>query len=130
MDVRFKNSMYLLNMVPSKAIPKTPFEPWKPGLRHLHVWSCSTELRIYNPHEKKLDSRTTSGFFINYLEKSKRYRFYYLNHNTKIVEIENARFIENGEVSGSEVPRNVVIQEVRVQVPLPITSFKVVPQIV
>ena len=75
---------------------------------------------------KKIDSRTISGFFIGYPEKSNGYRFYCPNHNTRIVETENARFIENGEVSGSETPRNVVIQEVRVQVPLPITSFKVV----
>ncbi|TYK14839.1 reverse transcriptase [Cucumis melo var. makuwa] len=53
--------------VPSKSVPKTPFELWtrrKPSLRHLHVWGCQAEARIYNPHEKKLDSRTTSDFFI------------------------------------------------------------------
>ena len=35
-----KTTIYLLNRVPSKAIPKTPFELWigkKPSLRHLHV---------------------------------------------------------------------------------------------
>jgi len=31
-----------------------------------------------------------------------------------IVEIENARFIENGETSGSEASRNVEIKKVRV----------------
>ena len=54
-----KTSMYLLNRVPTKAVPKTPFELWtnrKPSLRHLHVWGCPAEARVYNPHEKKLDS--------------------------------------------------------------------------
>ena len=54
-----KTAMYLQNRVPSKAIPKTPFELWinrKPSLRHLHVWDCLIEARVYNPHEKKLDS--------------------------------------------------------------------------
>ena len=40
-----KTSMYLLNMVPIKVAPKTPFELWtnkKPSLKHLHVWGCLT----------------------------------------------------------------------------------------
>ena len=35
-----KTALYLLNRVPSKAVPKTPFELWtrrKPSLRHLYV---------------------------------------------------------------------------------------------
>ena len=54
-----KNAVYLLNRIPSKAVPKNPFELWsgrKPSLRHLHVWGCLAEARMYNPHEKKLDS--------------------------------------------------------------------------
>ncbi|RVW60458.1 Retrovirus-related Pol polyprotein from transposon TNT 1-94 [Vitis vinifera] len=72
----------------------------KPSLRHLHVWGCPTEARIYNPHEKKLDFKTISGYFIGYPMKSKGYRFYCPNHSTKIVETSNARFIENGEIRG------------------------------
>ena len=116
-----KTTMYLLNRVPSKAVQKTPFELWtgrKPSLRHLHVWGCQAEIRVYNPHEKKLDARTISGYFIGYLEKSKGYRFYCPTHSTRIVETGNARFIENGETNGSEASRNVEIKEVRVQVPL------------
>ena len=128
-----KTAVYLLNRVPSKAVPKTPFELWirrKPSLRHLHVWGCLTEVRVYNPHEKKLDSRSISGYFIGYPEKSKGFRFYCPNHSTRIVETGNARFIENSEISGSDNLRNVDIQEVRVQVPMPITSNKIVVPIV
>nr|KYP40054.1 Retrovirus-related Pol polyprotein from transposon TNT 1-94 [Cajanus cajan] len=129
-----KTAMYLLNRVPSKAVPKTPFELWigrKPSLRHLHVWGCPAEIRFYNPKEKKLDARTISGYFIGYPEKSKGYRFYCPNHTTRIIETGNARFIENGEVSGSETPRKVEIQEMRVQVPLTCISNKVVvPQVI
>jgi hypothetical protein len=129
-----KTAVYLLNRVHSKAVPKTPFELWtgrKPSLRHLHVCGCPEEARIYNPHEKKLDFKTISGYFIGYPAKSKGYRFYCPTHSTKIVETGNARFLENCEISGSDKPQNVVIQEVRVQVPLPIT-FKenVVPTVV
>ena len=56
-----KTAVYLLNRVPSKAVPETPLELWpgrKSSLRHLHIWGA----RIYNPHEKKLDSRKISGY--------------------------------------------------------------------
>ena len=36
----------------------------------------------------------------------------------RIVETGNERFIENGEISGSTVPRDMEIKEDRVQVPL------------
>ncbi|RVW88179.1 Copia protein [Vitis vinifera] len=62
-----KTAMYILNRVPSKVVPKTPFELWT--------------------------------------DKSKGYRFYCPNHSVRIVETANARFLENGEISGSNEPR-------------------------
>ena len=112
--------MYILNRVPSKVVPKTPFVLWtgrKPSLRHIHIWGCPAEARIYNPHEKKLDSRTISGYFIGYPDKSKGYRFYCPNHSVRIVETGNARFLENGEISGSNEPRKVDVEEIRVDIP-------------
>ena len=99
-----KTTMYLLNKVPSKAISKTPFKQWtrrKPYLKHLHAQGYLAKTRIYNPYEKKLDFRTTSGDFIGYPKKSKGYRFYYLNHSLRVVESENAGCIENGNISRS-----------------------------
>ena len=115
-----KTAMYILNRVPSKAVPKTPFELWtgrKPSLRHIHIWGCPVEARIYNPHEKKLDSRTISRYFIGYPDKSKEYKFYCPNHSVRIVETGNARFLENGEISGSNEPRKVDVEEIRVDIP-------------
>ncbi|RVW35834.1 Retrovirus-related Pol polyprotein from transposon TNT 1-94 [Vitis vinifera] len=100
-----KTAMYILNRVPSKAVPKTPFELWtgrKPSLRHIHIWGCPAEARIYNPHEKKLDSRTVSGYFIGYPDKSK---------------------------GGSNEPRKVDIEEIRVDIPPPFLPQEIiVPQ--
>jgi hypothetical protein len=56
-----------------------------------------------------LDSRTTNGFFNGYPEKSKRYKFYCPNYNTRIVNTKNDKFIENDEVSESKTPHNVEI---------------------
>ncbi|RVW95334.1 Retrovirus-related Pol polyprotein from transposon TNT 1-94 [Vitis vinifera] len=106
-----KTAVYILNRVPTKVVPKTPFEllkGWKPSLRHMRVWRCSSEVRIYNPQEKKLDPRTISGYFIGYAEKSKEYRFYCPSHNTRIVESRNAKFLEYDLVSGSDQFRNIV----------------------
>ncbi|CAJ2666407.1 unnamed protein product [Trifolium pratense] len=106
-----KTAVYILNRVPSKAVPKTPFElfkGWKPSLRHMRVWGCPSEVRIYNPQEKKLDPRTISGYFIGYAERSKGYRFYCPSHTTRIVESRNAKFLEDHLTSGSDHIRNIV----------------------
>ena len=47
--------------------------------------------------------------------------FYYSNHSMGIVKNEKTRFIQNGEISGSTVPRDVEIKEVRVRVLLTVT---------
>ena len=112
-----KTTMYLLNRVLSKIVSKTLFELWtgrKPSLRHLHVWGYLAKVRIYNLHEKKLDSRTTNDFFIGYPKKSRGYKFYCPDYSTRIVETRNARFIENCDINGSVKPCKVGIQEVRV----------------
>ena len=100
-----KMAVYILNRVPTKAVSKTPFDSfkgWKPSLRHIHVWGCPSEVRIYNPQEKKLDPRTISGYFIGYAERSKGYRFYCPSHSTRFVESRNAKFLENDLISGSD----------------------------
>jgi len=85
-----------------------------PSIRNLHVWGCQTEIRVYNPQQRKFDARTISGYFISYLEKSKGYMFYFPNYSMRIVETGNVRFVEISEISGSTIPRDVEIKEVRV----------------
>ena len=128
-----KTVAYLLNRVPSKAVSKTPYELWtrrKSSLRHLNTWGSLVEIRIYNPHEKKLSARTVNGYFIGYLEKSKGYIFYCPNHNIGIVESGNARFIENGQTSGTGEPRKVDVQETWVETFTPSVSPPVVAPLV
>ena len=71
-----KTAAHILNRVPSKSVPKTPFELWngrKPPLNYLKVWGCPAEAKLFDPQQKKLDSKTTSCHFIGYPEKSKGY---------------------------------------------------------
>ena len=38
-----KTVVHILNHVPTKVVPKTPYESWvgwKPTLNYLHVWGC------------------------------------------------------------------------------------------
>ena len=47
-----KTIVYILNSVPTKVVTKTPFELFKggkPSLRHMRIWGCPSEVRVYNP---------------------------------------------------------------------------------
>ena len=81
-------------------------------MRHLDVWGCQAEIGCKN----------NCGYFNCYPTKSKGYMFYCPTYIIRIVKNGNARFIENGETSGSEASQNVEIKEVRVQDPLTSTS--------
>ena len=44
-----KTANYILNRVPRKSVPKTPFELWtsrKPSLNHFRVYGCPSEVRL------------------------------------------------------------------------------------
>jgi hypothetical protein len=46
-----KTTIHILNKVPSKSVPKTPYELWtgrKPTPNYLHIRGCPAEGRILN----------------------------------------------------------------------------------
>ncbi|KAL8132005.1 hypothetical protein AgCh_007768 [Apium graveolens] len=54
-----ETSAYLLNKVPSKSIPQTPYEIWKerkPSLKHVKIWGCPAYVKKVDPD--KLKSRS------------------------------------------------------------------------
>ena len=90
-----KNAIHIFNRVPSKSVPKMPYELWtgrKPALNYLHVWGCPAEVKVFNPNLVKLDSKTISYYFIGYQEKSKDYYFCRPDRYTKFVETRHAVF--------------------------------------
>ena len=106
-----KTTLYILNRISTKVVSKTPFEiwkGWKPSLNHTRVWDCPAEVRVYNPHERKLDPRTITAYFVGYAEKSKGYKFYCPSHTTRFVESRNAKFLENDLISGSDQSHDLV----------------------
>jgi hypothetical protein len=69
-----KTTIYILNRVPSKSVPKTPYELWtgrEPSLNHLCVGGIPAEAKVFIPNIGKLDSKTICCYFIAYPERSK-----------------------------------------------------------
>ena len=93
-----KTAIHILNRVPSKSVPKTPYELWTGrvlSLNHLRVGGSPVEAKVFNPNIGKLDPKTVSCHFIGYLEKLKGFRFYCPDRHTKFVEMRNAIFLED-----------------------------------
>ena len=72
-----ETTVYLLNRVPTKSIPNTPYELWigkKPSLNHLKLWVCPTHVRKSNM--VKLGLRSDRCLFVGYLKMSTGFYFY------------------------------------------------------
>jgi hypothetical protein len=127
-----KTAIHILNRVPSKSVPKTPYELWTgrvPSLKYLRVWGCPAEAKIFNPNLGKLDPKTVSCHFIGYPDRSKGYRFYCPNKHTKFVETRHAEFLEDYLIRGSKVAQEISLEEKRVYAPTPMLQeqFFVLP---
>jgi len=108
-----KTTVYLFNREPSKTVIKTLYELCSgesPSIRHLHVWGCPAKARLSILHEKKLDSRTFSCFFIGYSETSRGFRFY-CPSTKNIKGTNNAKFIEKIQNSGSQLHKDFTFEE-------------------
>jgi hypothetical protein len=75
------------------------------------VWGCPSEVRIYNPQEKKLDPRNINEYFIGYTKRFKGYKFYCPSHNIRIVESRNAKFLKNDLISENNQTKNIFFSE-------------------
>ncbi|RDX66847.1 hypothetical protein CR513_54347, partial [Mucuna pruriens] len=66
--------------------------------------------RPYRLHERKLDSRIISCYFVGYVKRSRGYKFYDPTSRS-FFETGNARTIEEVEFEKDEKIRNVVFEE-------------------
>jgi hypothetical protein len=115
-----KTAIHILNRVPCKSVPKTPYELWTervPSLKHLHVWESPAEVKVFNSNIGKLDLKTVNYHFIVYPEKSKGFRFYCPDRYTKFLETRHVVFLEDEMMRGSMVARKIDLEEKRVYVP-------------
>jgi hypothetical protein len=117
-----KIAIHTLNRVPSKLVPKIPYELWTgrvPSLRHLTVWGSPAEAKVFNPNIAMLDPKTVTCHFIGYPDRSKGYRFYCPKKYTKFVETRHALFLEDELMRRSMVARKIDLEEKRVHAPNP-----------
>ena len=105
-----KTTIHILNRVPSKSVPKTPYELCtgnEPSLNYLRVWGCLAEAKVFNPNIGKLDYKIVNCHFIGYPENSKGYRCYCPDRQTKFIETRHAVFLEDDMIRGSIVAREI-----------------------
>ncbi|GJU38249.1 zinc finger, CCHC-type containing protein [Tanacetum coccineum] len=133
-------------MVPNKRNKIAPYELWtnkKPNLNYLRVWGYRAVVRLPDPKLKTLGERGIECIFVGYVEHSKAFRFFVIEHNesvliNSIIEsrdaiVEENRFssvlrpslrILNGteDVGGSVVPEEVTEEVVQQSKPKLIKS--------
>ena len=78
-------------------------------------------MRPYNPHSKKLDQKTISGYFIGYCVGLSGLKFYCLLHATKVIESDRAIHFEV-DIGTSLGLREIVFKEHSVFIPVSIAS--------
>jgi len=71
-------------------------------------------------HEKKLNSVTISCLFVGYSERSRGFRFFYCSSTKNKIEMDNAKFFEDIQNSGSQVYKNFTFEEERIVIPMTI----------
>ncbi|KAL8557432.1 hypothetical protein ACS0TY_004740 [Phlomoides rotata] len=72
-----ETTAYILNLVPSKSVPKTPSKLWtgrKSSLRHMRIWGCPAF--VLDKEADKLESRSELRLFVGYPRGTKGGLFY------------------------------------------------------
>ena len=94
-----ETAMYLLNLVPSKTVPKTPTELWKgrkPSLSHIRIWGAPAHVLRKDPN--KLESRTEVYMFVGY-PKGTRGGLFYSPSDKKVIVSTHATFLEEDYIA-------------------------------
>ena len=85
---------YILNMVLSKSVPKTPMEMWigrKLILSHIRIWGCPAY--VLKQSSYKLDAKSKLCWFIGYLKGTRGY-YFYSKSSMKVFVSTNDEFME------------------------------------
>ncbi|KAL8478883.1 hypothetical protein ACS0TY_030680 [Phlomoides rotata] len=90
-----ETTAYILNLVLSKLVPKTPSELWtgrKPSLRHIRIWGCPSY--VLDKEADKLDPRSELRLFVGYPRGTKKGLFY-SPKDQRIMVSTHSRFLED-----------------------------------
>ena len=106
-------AVHLLNRVPSKAVPTTPYQVWtgrKPNLNYIRIWGCPTYVRV--AQQDKLLPRGQKYRFVGYPSNTKGYLFYDPEHRSVFVA-RFAKFLEIEFLEESGDHRKVELDEIQ-----------------
>ncbi|RVW18790.1 Retrovirus-related Pol polyprotein from transposon TNT 1-94 [Vitis vinifera] len=108
-----ETTTYILNLVPSKSVPKTATELWtgrKPSLKHVRMWGCPAH--VLKGKTDKLETKTESCFFIGYPRGTKGGLFY-SPKNKKIIVSTNAHYLEEDYIRNHIPKSQLALNELR-----------------
>ena len=103
---------YILNVVPSKSVPKTPLELWngrKVSLRHFRLWGCPAH--VLKNKTGKLDPKFVVCLFVGYSKKT-RGGYFYSPEDNKVFVSTNATFLEDNYISDHKPRSKIVLRPV------------------
>ena len=118
-------SAHLLNKIPSKAVPTTPYEIWtgrKPNLNYVKVWGCPAYVRI--AQHNKLMPWGQKFRFVGYPSNTKGYLFYDTEHRNVFVA-RFGKFLESEFLSEGGDHRQVELDEVQLDTDEPLEEPEV-----
>ena len=106
-----ETAVYLLNLVPSKSVPKTPIELWsgrKPSLRHVRIWGSPAH--VLKPKADKMDSRSEVCMFVGY-PKGTRGGLFYSPQDRKVIVSTHFTSLEEDYMNNFKPKSKVILEE-------------------
>ena len=103
--------VYILDIVPSKSITKTPLELWngrKPSLRHIRIWGCPTH--VLKGKTRKLDPRSEVCMFVGY-PKGTRGGLFSSTQDNRVFVSTNVVFLEHNYMTNFKLRSKIVMEE-------------------
>ena len=108
-----QTATYILNVVPSKSVPRTPLELWsgnKPSLSHFRIWGCPAYVLMGKT--TKLEMRSEVCFFVGYA-KGTRGGVFYNPRDNKVFVLTNATFLESNYMADFKPQSKIVLEELK-----------------
>ena len=106
-----ETAAYILNQVPSKTVPGTPYERWtgrKVSLGHIRIWGCPAH--VLRQKTSKLASRSELCLFVGYPKQTKVFTIYSPEDDKTFVST-NARFLEEDFMNNVKPRSKIVLEE-------------------
>ena len=103
--------VYILDVVPSKSIPRIPLKLWndrKPSLKHFRIWGCPAH--VLKNKSGKLEPRSELCIFVGY-PNGIIGGLFYSHQDKKVFVSTNATFLEHDYMKSFKPRSKIVLEE-------------------